>query len=178
MFVQPYSWQYYSQQSNVEATEVSIDWWKNRQSVAYTHNGIVFILRLSEISQWQKGWFYTSEWMSYTKDPCFCAQSHLVVSDSAIPWTIACQASLSMGFPGKNTGVGCHSILQGIFPTQRSNPHLLHWQADSTPVSYLRSPYEGSRVVKLIETESWMVVIVTVSDLQNEKALEICVITI
>ena len=36
----------------------------------------------------------------------------------AIPWTVACQALLSMDFPGKNTGVGCHSLLQGIFPTQ------------------------------------------------------------
>ena len=26
--------------------------------------------------------------------------------------------------PGKNTGVGCHSLLRGIFPTQGSNPHL------------------------------------------------------
>ena len=34
--------------------------------------------------------------------------------------------------PGKNTGVGCHFLLQGIFPTQGSNPSLLcllHWQA-------------------------------------------------
>ena len=28
--------------------------------------------------------------------------------------------------PGWNTGVGCHSFLQGIFPTQGSNPGLLH----------------------------------------------------
>ena len=28
--------------------------------------------------------------------------------------------------PGKNTGVGCHALLQGIFPNQRSNPSLLH----------------------------------------------------
>ena len=28
--------------------------------------------------------------------------------------------------PGKNTGVGCHFLLQGIFPTQRSNPCLRH----------------------------------------------------
>ena len=28
------------------------------------------------------------------------------------------------GFPGKNTGVGCHFLLQGIFPTQGSNPYL------------------------------------------------------
>ena len=31
-------------------------------------------------------------------------------------------------FPGKNTGVGCHFLLQGIFPTQGSNLRLLHWQ--------------------------------------------------
>ena len=33
-------------------------------------------------------------------------------------------------FPGKNTGVGCRAILQGIFLTQGLNPsvlHLLHW---------------------------------------------------
>ena len=30
--------------------------------------------------------------------------------------------------PGKNTGVGCHALLQGIFPTQRSNPGLLHYR--------------------------------------------------
>ena len=30
--------------------------------------------------------------------------------------------------PGRNTGVGCHSILQGIFPTQGSNPGLLHFR--------------------------------------------------
>ena len=29
-------------------------------------------------------------------------------------------------FPGKSAGVGCHFLLQGIFPTQGSNPGLLH----------------------------------------------------
>ena len=36
--------------------------------------------------------------------------------------------------PGKNTGVGCCALLQGIFPAQGLNPHLLHllhWQASS-----------------------------------------------
>ena len=28
--------------------------------------------------------------------------------------------------PGKNNRVGCHALLQGIFPTQGSNPGLLH----------------------------------------------------
>ena len=34
-------------------------------------------------------------------------------------------------FPSKNTGVACYFLLQGTFLTQGSNPHLLHWQADS-----------------------------------------------
>ena len=39
------------------------------------------------------------------------------------------QAPLSMEFPpGKNTGVGCHSLLQGILLTQGSNPGLLYCQ--------------------------------------------------
>ena len=30
-------------------------------------------------------------------------------------------------FPGRNTEAGCHFLLQGIFPTKRLNPCLLHW---------------------------------------------------
>ena len=40
--------------------------------------------------------------------------------------------------PGKNTGVGCHALLQGIFLTQGWNLHLLsllHWQVDSLPLT-------------------------------------------
>ena len=55
-----------------------------------------------------------------------------------LPWTIVHQASLSVGFSGKNTGVGCHFLLQGVFSNQVSNPRLLHWQADSLPLSHLR----------------------------------------
>ena len=35
--------------------------------------------------------------------------------------------------PGKNTGVGHHSLLQAIFLTQGLNPHLLHCPEDSLP---------------------------------------------
>ena len=34
---------------------------------------------------------------------------------------------------GKNNGVGSHSLLQGIFPIQGSNPGVLYWWADSLP---------------------------------------------
>ena len=39
-------------------------------------------------------------------------------------------------FPGKNTGVGCHCLLQGTFPTQGLKLHLLHQQAGSLPLSH------------------------------------------
>ena len=41
-------------------------------------------------------------------------------------------------FPDKNIGLGCHFLLQGIIPTQESNPHLLHLlnlQANSLPLA-------------------------------------------
>ena len=44
------------------------------------------------------------------------------------PWTIACQAPLSMDSPGKNTEVCCHALLQRIFPIQELNPGLLHYR--------------------------------------------------
>ena len=42
--------------------------------------------------------------------------------------------------PGKNTGVDCHFLLQGIFPIQGLNWHLLHWQVNSLPLSHLGRP--------------------------------------
>ena len=43
-------------------------------------------------------------------------------------------------FPGKNIGVGCHFLLQRIFPSQGSELCLLHWQAGSLPLSHQGSP--------------------------------------
>ena len=54
------------------------------------------------------------------------------------PWTVAHQAPCPGDSPGKNTGVGCHFLLQGIFQTQGLSPHLLpllHWQAGSSPLA-------------------------------------------
>ena len=45
---------------------------------------------------------------------------------AALNMSEAHQAPLS-----KNTGVGCHFLLQGIFPTQGPNPSLLLWHAGS-----------------------------------------------
>ena len=54
-------------------------------------------------------------------------------------------------FLGKNSGVGCHSLPQGIFPTQESNScllHLLHCQADCLPQHLLGRLAEGMTVHK------------------------------
>ena len=67
--------------------------------------------------------------------------------------TAACQAPLSMDSPGKNIGVGCHALLQGIFQTQGSNLrllHLLHWQASSLPLAPLGKPKNWRAVKKTL----------------------------
>ena len=57
------------------------------------------------------------------------------------PWTIAHQFPPSMRFSGKNTGMGCHFLLQENFPTQRSNLHFQLWRVDSLPLSHLGNLY-------------------------------------
>ena len=53
--------------------------------------------------------------------------SHSVVSDSLQPHGVQPTRLLCpWNSPGRDTGVGSHSLLQGIFPTQESNPGLPH----------------------------------------------------
>ena len=46
--------------------------------------------------------------------------------------------------PGKNAGVGCHSLLQGSFPTQGLNPDLLHCRQTLYHLSYEGSGKESA----------------------------------
>ena len=58
--------------------------------------------------------------------------------------------------PGKNTGVGCHALLQGIFLTQGSNLHLLHllhWQAGSLALVPPGKPKLG--ITGIGKTATW-----------------------
>ena len=50
----------------------------------------------------------------------------------------------SWNSPGQNTGVGSLSLLQGIFPTQGSNPGLLHYRWILYQLSYQGSKTEAS----------------------------------
>ena len=75
--------------------------------------------------------FYASE----------CVSHSVVPSSLWLPWTVAHQAPLSIGdSPGKNTGVGLHALLQGFFPTQVSNPGLLHCKQVLYRLSHQGSP--------------------------------------
>ena len=65
---------------------------------------------------------------------CFIAQTCPTLCDP-----VDCSppgSSVHGDSPGMNTGVGCHDLLQGIFPTQGTNPGLLRWQAYSLPLSH------------------------------------------
>ena len=77
---------------------------------------------------------------------CVCLQSLSRAQLFGTPWgtnpwgTVAPQAPLSIDSLGKNTGVSCHSLLQGIFPTWGLNPGLLHCRQILYHLSYPGRP--------------------------------------
>jgi len=56
-------------------------------------------------------------------------------------------SSVPGDFLGKNTGVGCHALLQGIFPTQGSNPGFLHCR---WILYHLRKPKRHKNLIQFI----------------------------
>ena len=86
--------------------------------------------------------------MFVAKSICFSNESESVsrsVVSFATPWTVAPRLLCPWDFPGKNTGVGCHFLLQGIFPTRGSNPGLLHCRQ----ILYHISPFKFKKKVFL-----------------------------
>ena len=73
-----------------------------------------------------------------------CMLSRSVMCDSQRPYGLQPARFLyPWDFPGKNTRMSCLFLIKGIFPTQGLNLCLLcllHWQADSLPLSHLESP--------------------------------------
>ena len=105
-------------------------------------------IRLNEISQSQKDkWLHDSTHVVV-----------LVVSLSLTllqPWTIASRLLSPWDFPGKSIGVGCHFLLQGIFPALGLNSWLLHWQVEfyhEPPGKPDSTHMRNQKIVKLIET--------------------------
>ena len=85
-------------------------------------------------------YFHVKMCLSDKQSPYVFVLSHAQLFGT--PQTVACQAPLSVGFPGKSPGVGRHFLLQGIILTQGLSSHLLsllHWQVDSLSLSCLGS---------------------------------------
>ena len=83
---------------------------------------------------------------------CLVAQSCLTL---CIP--IDCSppgSSVHGDFPDKNTGVGCHTLLQGILPTQGLNPGLPHCRQILYSLSHQGSPNTPTRRAKFEKTDS------------------------
>ena len=71
---------------------------------------------------------------------CACAQSCPSLCDP-VGYSLL-SSSIHAIFSGKDHGVDCHFLLQGIFLIQESNLYLLcllHWQADSLPLCHLKT---------------------------------------
>ena len=79
----------------------------------------------------------TLEILLFFKSLCMHTQSCSLQSHRQQPTRLLCP----WDFPSKNTGhSSSHSLLQGIFPTQGSNPHLLNRQVESLPLCHLGRP--------------------------------------
>ena len=99
--------------------------------------------RVVECSLTQMEESKTRVWSQLSPDDlCYlCMLSRSIVSDSL--WTHGFQSARLLcpwDFSGKNTRVGSHSLLQMIFPTQRSNSRLLYCRQILYPLSYWGSP--------------------------------------
>ena len=71
----------------------------------------------------------TRIYLSAVSSQLIVAESEKLLSHiqlSVTPWTVAHRLLCPWDFPDKNTGAGCHSLLQGIFPTEGLNQGLLH----------------------------------------------------
>ena len=79
---------------------------------------------------------------------CLVAQSCLSLCNPP-------ESSVHGDSPRKNTGVGCHGLLQGIFPTQVSNPGLLHFRRILYQLSYQGSPNPELKLKSEVFTQGY-----------------------
>ena len=104
--------------------------WKTSKDLLYRTGNLLSVM-------WQPGWEG-----SFGEECMHVCSVISVVSDFLRPHGLQPTRLLCpWDFPSKNTGMGCHFLLQGTSPTQGSNPSFLHWQADSLPLSQGENGY-------------------------------------
>ena len=104
---------------------------------------------MASLTQWTWVWINSESWW-WTATPGVLRSmgSQRVRQDWAteVNWTdglLPIRLLCPWDFPGKDAGVSCHFLLQGIFPTRGLNLlllHLLHWQVDSLPLAPAGKP--------------------------------------
>ena len=91
---------------------------------------------------WQPGW----EGSLGRMDTCMCLHMCSLMSDFLRPMDWGPPGSSVLGvFQARNTGVGCHFLLQGIFLTQGSNSCLLSMKRNTLNTDSDTQPYRGFR---------------------------------
>ena len=65
-------------------------------------------------------------------------------------WSVALQAPL-WDFSGKKTGVSCHFLLQGVFPTQGLNPNLMRLLALADGFFPTEPPGKPRQIVRVLQ---------------------------
>ena len=117
-----------------------VQWLRHAASTA-VGTGLILIGELHTKQHGQKNKTKPIIYM-YTHTHIYVAS---VVSDSWQPRGLQpARLHCPRASPGKNTEVGCHALLRGIFPTQGLNLfllHLLHWHVNSLPLAPPGNPY-------------------------------------
>ena len=88
--------------------------------------------------------FFIAHWSFWSLFRSICAESLVTQSCSSLCDPMDCSPagfSVHGDSPGKNPGVGCHALIQRIFLTQGSNPHLLHYRRILYHLSHQESPH-------------------------------------
>ena len=96
--------------------------WVWYMCMIYMHISLAFMWCLLDRLVYQ--WIFSTCLTQRLTDPACVLSCFSRVRLCATLWTVTCRA-LSWDSPGKNTGAGSHSLLQGVFPTQGLKPGLL-----------------------------------------------------
>ena len=110
-------------------------WYVCTHTHTHTHNGLLLIHKKEQNCPH----FLIPASMVF---PEFPSVTHLDMSDSLWPHRLQpIRLLCPQDFPGKNTGMGCHFFLEGIFPIQESNPGLPHVRQILYHLSHQGSPW-------------------------------------
>ena len=146
----PLSWEDVQDGGETAPSSQQLDTWWTYLPTHHTRGVPLPGWSLWGLSALERVWFYSSS--------SACSVTS-VMSNSLRPYGLQPTRLLCLwAFSGKNTGVGCHFLLQGIFSTQGSNPRLLGllhcrqillcWAIGEAPPSYRPESNSKGRVEK------------------------------